>query len=81
MIRFVQQLKGTGPYSCIIKADVLEFLSSGIHTKSPEKDTIVEVSNMRHVIAQRLTESKQNVPHFYSTVDYQVDKLILVMFN
>ncbi|MEC4734649.1 MAG: dihydrolipoamide acetyltransferase family protein, partial [Wolbachia endosymbiont of Halictus tumulorum] len=33
-------------------------------------------SNMRQVIAQRLTESKQNVPHFYLTVDCQVDKLI-----
>ncbi|WP_353275062.1 pyruvate dehydrogenase complex dihydrolipoamide acetyltransferase [Wolbachia endosymbiont (group A) of Ennomos erosarius] len=72
----VQQLKGTGPYGRIIKADVLEFLGSGIHTESPEKDTIVEVSNMRQVIAQRLTESKQNVPHFYLTVDCQVDKLI-----
>ncbi|MBA8770651.1 pyruvate dehydrogenase complex dihydrolipoamide acetyltransferase [Wolbachia pipientis] len=72
----VQQLKGTGPYGRIIKADVLEFLGSGIHTESPEKDTIVEVSNMRQVIAQRLTESKRNVPHFYLTVDCQVDKLI-----
>ncbi len=72
----VQQLKGTGPYGRIIKADVLESLGSGIHTESPEKDTIVEVSNMRQVIAQRLTESKQNVPHFYLTVDCQVDKLI-----
>ncbi|MGL9779107.1 MAG: pyruvate dehydrogenase complex dihydrolipoamide acetyltransferase [Wolbachia sp.] len=72
----VQQLKGTGPYGRIIKADVLEFLGSGIRTESPEKDTIVEVSNMRQVIAQRLTESKQNVPHFYLTVDCQVDKLI-----
>ncbi len=69
----VQQLKGTGPYGRIIKADVLEFLGSGIRTESPE---IVEVSNMRQVIAQRLTESKQNVPHFYLTVDCQVDKLI-----
>ncbi|WP_375604624.1 pyruvate dehydrogenase complex dihydrolipoamide acetyltransferase [Wolbachia endosymbiont of Anurida maritima] len=69
----VQQLKGTGPYGRIIKADVLESLSSGIRTESPE---IVEVSNMRQIIAQRLIESKQNVPHFYLTVDCQVDKLI-----
>ncbi|WP_174515900.1 dihydrolipoamide acetyltransferase family protein [Wolbachia endosymbiont of Cardiocondyla obscurior] len=69
----VQQLKGTGPYGRIIKADVLEFLGSGTCTESPE---IVEVSNIRQVIAQRLTESKQNVPHFYLTVDCQVDKLI-----
>ncbi|WP_341812088.1 pyruvate dehydrogenase complex dihydrolipoamide acetyltransferase [Wolbachia endosymbiont (group A) of Conops quadrifasciatus] len=75
----VQQLKGTGPYGRIIKADVLESLGSGTRIESrekPEEDTMVEVSNMRQVIAQRLTESKQNVPHFYLTVDCQVDKLI-----
>ncbi len=72
----VQQLKGTGPYGRIIKADVLESLGSGTRTESSEEDTIVKVSNMRQVIAQRLTESKQNVPHFYLTVDCQVDKLI-----
>ncbi len=75
----VQQLKGTGPYGRIIKADVLESLGSGTRIESrerPEEDTVVEVSNMRQVIAQRLTESKQNVPHFYLTVDCQVDKLI-----
>ncbi|MDR2831737.1 MAG: pyruvate dehydrogenase complex dihydrolipoamide acetyltransferase [Rickettsiales bacterium] len=72
----VKQLKGTGPYGRIIKADVLESLGSGIRTESPEEDTIVEVSNMRQVIAQRLIKSKQNVPHFYLTVNCQVDKLI-----
>ncbi|WP_395463445.1 pyruvate dehydrogenase complex dihydrolipoamide acetyltransferase [Wolbachia endosymbiont of Cantharis cryptica] len=75
----VKQLKGTGPYGRIIKADVLEFLGSNIQIENrerPEEDTIIEVSNMRQVIAQRLIESKQNVPHFYLTVDCQVDKLI-----
>ncbi|QMV46561.1 pyruvate dehydrogenase complex dihydrolipoamide acetyltransferase [Wolbachia pipientis] len=75
----VKQLKGTGPYGRIIKADVLEFLDGDIQTKNHERsneDTVVKVSNMRQVIAQRLTESKQNVPHFYLTLDCQVDKLI-----
>ncbi|NEV49749.1 pyruvate dehydrogenase complex dihydrolipoamide acetyltransferase [Wolbachia pipientis] len=75
----VKQLKGTGPYGRIIKADVLEFLDGDIQIKNHERsneDTVVKVSNMRQVIAQRLTESKQNVPHFYLTADCQVDKLI-----
>ncbi len=75
----VRQLKGTGPYGRIIKADVLEFLDSGVQIKDRERsdeDTILEVSNMRQVIAQRLIEAKQNIPHFYLTVDCQVDKLI-----
>ena len=33
-------------------------------------------NNMRKVIAQRLTESKQTVPHFYLTVDCEIDPLL-----
>lgn len=33
-------------------------------------------NNMRKVIAQRLTESKQTVPHFYLTVDCEIDTLL-----
>lgn len=33
-------------------------------------------SSMRRVIAQRLSESKQQVPHFYLTVDCRLDKLL-----
>ncbi|PKU25708.1 pyruvate dehydrogenase complex dihydrolipoamide acetyltransferase [Telmatospirillum siberiense] len=38
--------------------------------------TEVPLSSMRKVIAKRLTEAKQTVPHFYLTVDCQVDKLL-----
>lgn len=37
---------------------------------------LVPHSSMRRVIAQRLTESKQQVPHFYLTVDCRIDKLL-----
>lgn len=33
-------------------------------------------SSMRKVIARRLTESKQTVPHFYLTVDCELDNLL-----
>lgn len=75
----IKRLKGTGPYGRIIKADVLEFLDGGVQIENSERsseDVIVKVSNMRQVIAQRLIESKQNIPHFYLTVDCRVDKLI-----
>jgi len=36
----------------------------------------VKLSNMRKTIARRLTESKQQVPHIYLTVDIQLDKLL-----
>eukprot|EP00004_Rigifila_ramosa_P025861 TRINITY_DN783_c0_g1_i1.p1 TRINITY_DN783_c0_g1~~TRINITY_DN783_c0_g1_i1.p1 ORF type:complete len:549 (-),score=133.33 TRINITY_DN783_c0_g1_i1:19-1455(-) len=38
--------------------------------------TDVPLSNMRRVIAQRLTMSKQTIPHFYATVDVNLDALL-----
>ena len=35
-----------------------------------------KVTQMRKVIARRLTESKQTVPHFYLTVDCELDALL-----
>ena len=37
---------------------------------------LVPLSTMRRVIARRLTESKQQVPHFYLTVDCVIDRLL-----
>jgi pyruvate dehydrogenase E2 component (dihydrolipoamide acetyltransferase) len=36
----------------------------------------VKLSNIRKTIARRLTESKQQVPHIYLTVDVQLDALL-----
>ena len=38
--------------------------------------TEVPLSSMRKVIARRLSEAKQTVPHFYLTIDCRVDKLL-----
>jgi pyruvate dehydrogenase E2 component (dihydrolipoamide acetyltransferase) len=35
-----------------------------------------KVTGVRKVIASRLTESKQTVPHFYLTIDTKIDKLL-----
>jgi len=37
---------------------------------------VVKLSNVRKTIARRLTESKQQVPHIYLTVDIQLDALL-----
>ena len=39
---------------------------------------LVPHTSMRKVIARRLTESKQTVPHFYLTIDCQIDKMLEV---
>ncbi len=36
----------------------------------------VKLSNMRKTIARRLTESKQQIPHIYLTLDVQLDALL-----
>ncbi len=36
----------------------------------------VAANNMRKVVARRMTESKQQVPHFYMTVDCEIDALL-----
>ena len=42
------------------------------------EDRTVRLSTMRRVIADRMTESKATVPHFYLTVDCEVDELLKV---
>ena len=37
---------------------------------------VIKLSGMRKTIARRLTESKQQVPHIYLTIDIQLDKLL-----
>ena len=36
------------------------------------------LTGMRRVIARRLTESKQSVPHFYLTIDCEIDALLKI---
>ncbi|MCC7284019.1 MAG: pyruvate dehydrogenase complex dihydrolipoamide acetyltransferase [Acetobacteraceae bacterium] len=41
-----------------------------------QKHTLVPHSTMRKVIARRLSESKQQVPHFYASIDCELDALL-----
>ena len=47
---------------------------AAINTDIPH--AVVKLSNMRKTIARRLTESKQQVPHIYLTVDARLDALL-----
>ena len=81
----LQGLKGTGPNGRIIKFDVETALSTPASaTAAPltampsaaKEDRFVPHSAMRRTIAARLTESKQQAPHFYLTVDCEIDALL-----
>ncbi|MDF2965493.1 MAG: branched-chain alpha-keto acid dehydrogenase subunit [Rickettsiaceae bacterium] len=85
-------VQGSGPHGRIVKADVLSAKEKGVgsaksapaYSASPimgrnrEEYTLIPNSNMRKVIAKRLCESKQTVPHFYLTIECEVDKLLKV---
>lgn len=77
----LSMLMGTGPHGRIIKADVELAPAGGARSTRSTTPTgplfhDKPVSTMRRVIAQRLTESKQTVPHFYLTIECQIDALL-----
>jgi len=76
-------LSGTGPHGRIIKDDVLEYLKSGgsragVVRRNSQEFRSVKNGNIRKVIAKRLLESKQTVPHFYLSCELNIDKLLEV---
>ena len=79
----IQSLSGTGPHGRIIKADVEAALASpkpGFTSPSTAIATggseFVPHTAMRRTIAARLQDSKQQAPHFYLTVDCELDTLL-----
>lgn len=73
-------IAGSGPHGRIVKEDVLAFAVSGGRRvdavrRNPQEFTAVKNNNIRKVIAHRLLESKQNIPHFYLSCEFKLDKL------
>ena len=85
-------LTGSGPRGRIVKRDIETALAAApapapapqaappaaAPPAAPEGAAVTEVPNsgMRRTIARRLAESKQTVPHFYLTVDCEIDALL-----
>ena len=79
----LRMVQGTGPHGRIVRSDVEKAKTSGAGARgfiyrNPQEYLSVPNNNMRKVIAKRLTESKQFVPHFYLTVSVELDKLLEV---
>ncbi len=80
-------VKGSGPGGRIVRADVEEARPVAAARAvpavpaAPTPDFGIpfeaeKLSNIRKVIARRLTEAKQTIPHIYLTVDIQLDALL-----
>ena len=76
-------LSGSGPHGRILRRDV-EAAETAPAAVRPAVDqavvqgasTLEPNSQMRRIIASRLQESKQTAPHFYLTVDCEIDALL-----
>ena len=74
----VSALKGSGDNGRIIKRDIDNFKSNGAASTFVGVESFTEepVSQMRKVIAKRLGESKFSAPHFYLTMEIDMDEAI-----
>lgn len=84
-------VQGSGPRGRVVKQDILNALTHpssqkttlALNVSDPSLFTGFEpsfqeipVSMMRKVIARRLSESKQQVPHFYVSTEVLIDELL-----
>lgn len=84
-------LAGSGPHGRILRADVEAAVTAPAVAPAPASmgapaaigmvaapgsSELVANSQMRKVIAERLQQSKQTAPHFYLTVDCEIDQLL-----
>ena len=81
-------ITGSGPRGRIVKRDVEAAIAGGGAASAPiaaahvppvvagEAYTEVPNSAMRKVIARRLSESKRDIPHYYLSVDCELDALL-----
>lgn len=90
----ISQVPGTGPERRILAADVQSFTpaAAAAATPAPAKTsaapaaaapasgefTDIPHSNIRKVTAARLTQSKQEIPHYYLSAECAVDSLMAV---
>ena len=76
-------INGSGPQGRILKIDVDNFdtkKSNSTSSKNLENESfkIVKNSAMRKSIAERLVKSKNEAPHFYLSLDCNIDELLKV---
>ena len=80
-------IKGSGPGGRIVEKDVQGAtpapVATPVLTSAPivqvvptGEDTVVQLNRLRQITGKRTQESKQQVPHFYVTVEVDVEKIL-----
>ncbi len=72
----LNKMNGSGPEGRIIKRDIESNVLSKISLEQENSQDFIVPSMMRKVIAKRTSEAKQQIPHFYLTIESNVGKLI-----
>jgi pyruvate dehydrogenase E2 component (dihydrolipoamide acetyltransferase) len=82
----LESIVGSGDSGRIIKRDLDKVINTAINTRSLDKEylpitegesfTDMHITPIRSIIAKKLAESKKTVPHFYLTINIDVDKIL-----
>ncbi|MCS7250927.1 MAG: dihydrolipoamide acetyltransferase family protein [Anaerolineae bacterium] len=86
----LREIPGTGPGGRVVKRDIDRYLQARILTQPPPAapapapvptavptpPAAIPVSPLRQAIARRMTASKQTAPHFYVTVEVDMDEAV-----
>jgi pyruvate dehydrogenase E2 component (dihydrolipoamide acetyltransferase) len=69
-------VSGSGPHGRIVAGDIESAIAKP--TLVETGNTLIPLDGMRRTIAQRLTLSKQTVPHFYLSVTCIIDEMLAI---
>jgi 2-oxoisovalerate dehydrogenase E2 component (dihydrolipoyl transacylase) len=78
----LSQVTGSGPSGRIVRQDLEAFVARGSqrapahsHEHAPEANEEIKVIGVRRLIAQRMSDSKRNIPHFAYVEEIDVTEL------
>lgn len=83
----LQSLRGSGPMGRITRKDVESAAEGGallpplpgigaVDLGPPPADQRIALSRLRAAIGRRMTQSRQEIPHFYVTHEYDMDRVM-----
>ena len=72
----LSDIDGSGPSGRVIKRDFEKSHEQDQQFITSSKYEIAEPSSIRKIIAERTTQTKNTVPHFYLTIESKVDNLM-----